>query len=440
MLERCSTDAPTLPLELCEMIIDFIAASSSAYVPSGFAPQYQLRQRHGDLVACALTCRAWAPRSLYHLSSRLLINRRVRLESMSIFLQTRPSRAAQIQLLYVCSPPRPYNPEDYDSFSRWSHLRLVPMRLAGLLTGLQRLMLIDLNWRGLHPSFFMLFTKFAPVTSLWMHQVYFDNAARLVSVLGALSSLRELTMVGVHFDDKAPEFHIRSGRAPRQPALSSVTIRSMPDTNLLIPWVLESRSSLKSLTLDIVQSTDALPAALLQLPVLRALSINFLLPKKGVDKMMGTLYSCCAHALTGRSTPLKAQLDLSRCEELEELSLRANQNYLSTLPKLLFTMPSNKLSRLILSLPSATIPEDDHSLIERWKSLDMFLSKFTHLRQVSFATSNSSGFSIARHLLPTLSQRGMLAFKIRDEAEEQYRSIRSTPLLPSGPKTLRHAT
>lgn len=149
----------------------------------------------------------------------------------------------------------------------------MPMRLAGLLTGLQRLMLIDLNWRGLHPIFFMMFTKFATVTSLWMHQVGFDNAARLVSVLDTLSSLRELTMVGVHFDDKSPDYYTRSGRFSRQFALSSITIRSMPNTNLLIPWVLESRPSLKSLTLDLVQATDDLPAALLQFHVLRALSI-----------------------------------------------------------------------------------------------------------------------------------------------------------------------
>lgn len=168
---------------------------------------------------------------------------------------------------------------------------------------------------------------------------------------------------------------------------------------------------------------------------------NFLLPKKGLDKMMGTSHSFRAPQLTERPIAFEAQLDLSRCEELEELSFRANQNCLSTLPKLLFTMPSNKLSQLILSLPSATTQEDDHSLIERWTNLDMFLSKFTHIEQVLFATSNSSGFSIAaRRLLPTLSQRGTLAFKIRDETEEQYHSIRSTPLLPSGPKTLRHAT
>lgn len=275
-------------VEVCEVIIDYVALENNAPIPSGLAPQYQLQRRQLDLVSCALTCRAWLPRSRYHLATRTLINGRLKLEQTTKLLKASPSQAALIHDLYVCSPPRPYSSlEDSHSFSHWSHL--FPLRLSGVILNLEKLVLVDLNWRFLHPSFFVVAPRLtSTITTLWMYNLSFNNPGRLTAVLSMMPSLRTLEIVSANFDSSK-----RSDSGSRQisdfPDLQEVRLRRTSHIDPLLSWLSSRVRSLHSLALDVHKSSGPLCEFLREVPLLSKLHISFAsrVPDAKLDEFIG---------------------------------------------------------------------------------------------------------------------------------------------------------
>ena len=269
--------SPILPIEVCERVIDYVAIESAAFISSsGLAPQYQLRQRHMDLVACGLTCRAWLVRSVYHLSTRLMIHSRRQLEEVAQLLKDNPRRSTSIRSLYICSPPRPYMPQDGDQrFSQWSHI--VPTLLFGHLPSLDKLILVDLNWRHFHPSFFLLAPKFTqPVTSLWIHRLLIDSPTKFTSILAMFPSLCELRVTIMVYSDSSPGHPIgpRSKKVTLN-ALENIDISATSRIAPIISWLSGRTPHLRTLNLNILQACDSLPSLLQQCPRLSELTLKF---------------------------------------------------------------------------------------------------------------------------------------------------------------------
>lgn len=267
---------PVIPIELCEVVIDFVASENATpTILSGLAPQYQLRHRHLDLVACALTCRAWLPRSAHHLSSRLFVNSQPRMEEAAELMKRDRVRALVIRTLYACSPPRPYSPEHEGRFSHWSHL--LPFRMAGILPNLENLVLVDLNWRYLHPSFFLLGPKFTnTVTTLHIFGCQFDSPWKLVSILAMFPSVRDLSIAGAQFFS-GRRGSVNLDQPCKAPSLRSVELKGTPDISPIISWIssLRSAASLDSLSLDVSEPMDSLLHLLSRCTALTILSLNF---------------------------------------------------------------------------------------------------------------------------------------------------------------------
>lgn len=80
---------PTLPVEICEHIIDHLVDESS--------PTEDKVSR--DLRACRLVCRAWVPRCRFHLFRSLNIVSQDMLQSIASFFQTSPFHADRVQTL-----------------------------------------------------------------------------------------------------------------------------------------------------------------------------------------------------------------------------------------------------------------------------------------------------------------------------------------------------
>lgn len=286
-LDTVTPQHPLLPVEVCEVVIDFVAAESSACIPSsGLAPQYQLRQRQMDLVACALTCRAWLARCVYHLSTRLLINSRRRLDEVAQLLKDDSTAATSVRALYVCSPPRPYHPGDKDQrFSQWSHL--MPLRLLGLLPSLDKLVLVDLNWRHVHPSFFLLAPKFThTITTLWVHGLFFDSPSKFTTILAMFPLLQELRSIDIHFDSLR-----KTSLGPQVLAfehLRSVDLLSTSHVAPIASWLSSRTPHLRTLRIDVTERTDALRDWLRACPALSELKLVFnYLPLAEITGMIG---------------------------------------------------------------------------------------------------------------------------------------------------------
>lgn len=273
---------PHLPIEVCEVVIDFVAAETSTLIPAGLAPQYQLRQRHLDLIACAQTCRSWLPRCAYHLSTRIHIASRSRMERTVEVFKADPIRSSLIRTVYICSPPRPYNPAEHEgAFSSWSHL--LPFRMGGVFPHLEKLVLVDLNWQNLHSSFFLLAPKLTcTVTTLCMHGLHFESPWKLASILDMFSSLHDLTIVGAEFPSgRLRNMARRGSNRPNRPctvsSLRSVTIRRTSDIAPVLSWLssLESAALLESLRLDISEPMEALQKLLIKCAGLSRLDLDF---------------------------------------------------------------------------------------------------------------------------------------------------------------------
>lgn len=166
---RGEQQVPTLPVEVCELIIDFVNVS---FV--GFSSASD-KARRDTLLACALTCRAWRIRSQIHLYNSLILDAKTQLQACLNSLQNNPALGP-----YVLSLTLRGN-RTGDQFpsgvERWTSLVAFALRA---LPHLDELVLTWCDWTCLHPSFFVMTSDVRPVTRLILAQVELRLAKGLV--------------------------------------------------------------------------------------------------------------------------------------------------------------------------------------------------------------------------------------------------------------------
>ncbi|EKM60001.1 uncharacterized protein PHACADRAFT_170587 [Phanerochaete carnosa HHB-10118-sp] len=380
-----------VPVEVCEVIIDYVALESTAPVPSGLAPQYQFRRRYMDLVYCALTCRAWLPRSRYHLSTRTFINSRQKLERTTKFLKANPSMAALIRDLYICSPPRPYvYDHDSHSFTHWTHL--IALRLSGIIPALNKLVLVDLNWRFLHPSFFVVAPQLtSTVTTLWIYSLSLSNPGRLTALLSMFSSLQNLDLVNVIFDSaRRSDSGLR--KAADLPNLQRVRLKRTVHLESVLSWLSPRARSLRSLAVDVHTPYQPLRELLLQLPLLSELHLSFARsPGTKFDDFIGNL-------------------NFSRLHSLHSLAVRAENDSIAALARPLSTMNGAALNTVALHLQPRmiTVYQSVAGATPGWASLDEELSKLAKLKNITMHLKAPEGDYPIQDLLPRAHKRGIV--------------------------------
>ncbi|KZT00403.1 uncharacterized protein LAESUDRAFT_764680 [Laetiporus sulphureus 93-53] len=157
---------PSFPLEIFELIIDFVWPDRQA------------------LFACSLTCKAWLHRSRHNLFYSIQLRRQEHLTQLSSMVEAEPRLGRIVRELFVV----PYHMQSqlFGSF---------PFTLGGQLPNVNRLR-IDIRrdyYPYVHPDFFCAFSRFSSITTLEIHRIQFPTFGDYVMLVCALPRLTSLS-------------------------------------------------------------------------------------------------------------------------------------------------------------------------------------------------------------------------------------------------------
>ncbi|KAF9813680.1 hypothetical protein IEO21_05451 [Rhodonia placenta] len=202
--------SPGLPIELFELIIDFC------------------RYDRPTLRACALTCRAWLPRSRYNMFHDVVLHSMKQLGYFSGLVAAEPRFGALVKSLHV-APYRGHG-EAYATF---------PFVLGDKLSRLEHLS-IDLRrdfYPCVHDNFLASLSCFSTVTSLALRRVQFPSFHDFALLLAAFPKLAHLHCWQVGW--------VRKSYDPRAFAhmdcrlrLSELTMRGVDWSEEMVDWLL----------------------------------------------------------------------------------------------------------------------------------------------------------------------------------------------------------
>lgn len=132
------------------------------------------RRGIGHLLACRLVCRAWVPRTSFHVFQFITLSSRSQLLDFTRILSSLPILCARVKHLTVVATE-----ED----QAW--VVQVPIRLCPKLKRISQLWLVGVDIAIRYPPFYKSFSLFSPLRSLILERVRcsrYDQLTRLVSV------------------------------------------------------------------------------------------------------------------------------------------------------------------------------------------------------------------------------------------------------------------
>lgn len=212
--------SPSLPLEVCERVIDHIYEASWGYRYS--------------LFACALVCRSWAPRSRFNLFHSVALDLEQSASRFIATVSTSPKLGEYVRELQISL---------HEQHGQWLY-RLLQV-LPPLLPNLYRLEYQHLP--PLHPLFFVLSSRFSNVKSLAFSYMRGLTFKEIIQVLDRCKSVEKLVLFDCRWT--------KSGffASTRGCKLVELHAYEMPPecTNLVSRWS-TARSSLSLETVSLV--------------------------------------------------------------------------------------------------------------------------------------------------------------------------------------------
>lgn len=193
---------PTLPVEVCELIIDFVNIS---FV--GFSSASD-KARRDTLLACALTCRAWRVRSQIHLYNSLILDAKTQLQACLNSLHDNSALGPYVRSLTL----RGNRTGDQfpSGVEHWTSLVAFALRA---LPNLDELVLKWCDWRCLHHSFFVMTSDMLSITRLILAQVELRSAKELVLLFFAFPCLTFARVMDVHCAVVHPQSNVKRAKA-----------------------------------------------------------------------------------------------------------------------------------------------------------------------------------------------------------------------------------
>lgn len=184
----------TLPTEICERIINFVAAMED-------------KSRLQTLCSCALTCRSWLSRSRFHLFRTVVLRSNSQLSCLARTLKDSPLICKSVRNLTVVGAA------DSDRSESW--ITVVPMSLSPAFRTtlrrstlpvyptyrshrLGRLTLCDIDLTKRHPRFHQAYSLLGPVAnphSLRIERVRYSQFLQIARIIAAIGP-RYFTMDG----------------------------------------------------------------------------------------------------------------------------------------------------------------------------------------------------------------------------------------------------
>jgi len=178
------------PLEIYELIIDFIVASHSHLWPRPYSPEVHY------LLACALVSRTWIPRCRYHLSYVRELGHGSHLSVAASTFRTYREAALYLPSYLVVDG------KQLDDDSTW--ISCIPTRLSFASARFTELSLNMVNTARTHHTFPVALSFFRSITFLSLKEVKFDSSNAFIRLLQSFSSLYILKLVKIECSHQHP--------------------------------------------------------------------------------------------------------------------------------------------------------------------------------------------------------------------------------------------
>ncbi|CCM00146.1 uncharacterized protein FIBRA_02173 [Fibroporia radiculosa] len=192
---------PIFPIEICERIIDHLDPTSRN-VANRLA-----------LLACALTCRRWYPRSRVILLEEVDIGSMTVLVGFARMVTAKPSFGDYVRSIHISN--------DLAKSEKWpgsrNPLTSFPTMLARKLTNLNTLHLCCMpHWDpAVHSTstFYWALSEFTCVTSLHLRDIDFPSVNEFAHLIQGLPNLQRLACMGLRWTRYSldPTVYLRSG-------------------------------------------------------------------------------------------------------------------------------------------------------------------------------------------------------------------------------------
>lgn len=248
--------APCLPIEVSELIIDACASRHCINSVSGDWSE----DGGTSLLACALTCKAWLPRSLFHLYRGVTLYGDDRTRSMVEKLKKTPHLVCLITTL------RHIIPSDNNSHQDTCHL--VPRYLAKLSQTPLNLQVVEILSAAssprpqlgstTHDTFLRSYSIFRSVETLRLGGITFESFSYFARLVLCFPRLRHLTLHLVDFQ-KLNNYPPRIARGKQLQLRTLVIDRIRKSCLYCFAWWLLKSHVLSSMQSLIVTSDDSSP-------------------------------------------------------------------------------------------------------------------------------------------------------------------------------------
>ncbi|KAH9910315.1 uncharacterized protein B0H18DRAFT_1105035 [Fomitopsis serialis] len=173
---------PRLPVEVCERIIDYIAAGcNTGYIRTKGEPHLI------TLTSCALVCQDWYSLTWYHLRQCIYLRDRKDVLSLSKTLRAKPRLREVIQQVVISSA----SPGERQPIR---HLGMFAVMLAGKAPRLSRITIENAEWTmgSVRMEDIGFLGVFSYIDALDIYNVTLSSAAQLSRLVSALPWLRKL--------------------------------------------------------------------------------------------------------------------------------------------------------------------------------------------------------------------------------------------------------
>jgi len=177
-----------LPVEIWELIIDFRAQDDIVGDPDSWVPERDFK----NILACALTCRAWLPRSRHHLLQERIISSGSQLATFASVVHKYGNDITNWWKLLLLEPTN-------SSPQAW--LSSVPIRLSSALHGLHTLQFSGVDFFQLNIRSMAGFGLCCNVTRLVLQDVTFGRTEHITRLLLAFRRLGDLALWAVNVLD-----------------------------------------------------------------------------------------------------------------------------------------------------------------------------------------------------------------------------------------------
>lgn len=174
------TSSPRLPIEVIERVIDSI-------YPLQYYENVTVVDQRIMWKACALSCRAMAPRSQFWLFREIWLRSEAHALSFTKLLRGKNMVARHVRFLAMTGP------ESSNPLRRYTWISWVPLVLAPRMKNLQELWLqYDVFWDS-HPRLPQALTAFKSIRRLILHGTSFPNFGQCIRLIRAFPHLNHLS-------------------------------------------------------------------------------------------------------------------------------------------------------------------------------------------------------------------------------------------------------